>query len=382
MENDLFNPDNIKVQMPSKVLSQNEAKITVIGVGGGGCNMINHMIREGVHKIDLVVANTDLQALKESLAPRTLQLGPELTRGLGAGMKPEVGREAAIESIEEIKNIVEGSDIVFIAAGLGGGTGTGAASVIAQSAKEAGALTVLVVTKPFKWEGKKRIALAQLGLDELKNVSDSHMVISNDKLMNMIDENTGMQDAFRMVDNVLYQAVHGMSEIILKPGAGGVNLDFADVQTVMQHKGMAIMGIGTAKGDNAAKKALDNAIKSPLLDEISLSGAQGVMVHWTISPNVSMFAISNVMEHITDSIEGNPHIMFGETYDNTLNNDEVKITIVATGFKETHCAIKEEKSTSPLDTKSSNISSTDKNYYDIPPSMRGYSIKYRLNQSS
>jgi len=380
MEDNLFNPDSITVQRPTKVLAQNEAKIAVIGVGGGGCNMINHMIKEGTHKIDLIVANTDLQVLRESLAPKALQLGPELTRGLGAGMKPEVGREAALESIEEIREVLEGTDIVFIAAGLGGGTGTGAASVIAQVAKESGALTVSVVTKPFRYEGKMKAALAQLGLDELKKVSDSIIVIPNERLLGIIDRKTTMKDALKIVDNILYQAVHGMSEVILKSGSGGINVDFADIKTILQYKGMAIMGIGAAKGDNSAQQALESAIKSPLLDEISLSGAQGIMIHWTVSPDVSMFAISDIMENIHDTIDGNAYIIFGTTTDTTLDADEIKLTIVATGFQDEVSIIDEHKDINSDDnrTTSINISPDDPNYYDTPPSMRGYSTKYTL----
>jgi len=380
MEDNLFNPDSITVQRPTKVLAQNEAKIAVIGVGGGGCNMINHMIKEGTHKIDLIVANTDLQVLRESLAPKALQLGPELTRGLGAGMKPEVGREAALESIEEIREVLEGTDIVFIAAGLGGGTGTGAASVIAQVAKESGALTVSVVTKPFRYEGKMKAALAQLGLDELKKVSDSIIVIPNERLLGIIDRKTTMKDALKIVDNILYQAVHGMSEVILKSGSGGINVDFADIKTILQYKGMAIMGIGAAKGDNSAQQALESAIKSPLLDEISLSGAQGIMIHWTVSPDVSMFAISDIMENIHDTIDGNAYIIFGTTTDTTLDADEIKLTIVATGFQDEVSIIDEHKDINSDDnrTTSINISPDDPNYYDTPPSMRGYSIKYTV----
>ncbi|MCK5111651.1 MAG: cell division protein FtsZ [Arcobacteraceae bacterium] len=380
MDTNLFNPESITVRMPSKTLAQNEARIAVIGVGGGGCNMINHMIREGTHKIDLIVANTDLQVLRESLAPKTLQLGPELTRGLGAGMKPEIGREAAIESLSQIKDLLDGTDIVFIAAGLGGGTGTGAAAIIAQAAKDAGALTVSVVTKPFKWEGRKRAGLAQLGLDELKKVSDAIIVIPNDRLLEIIDENTGIQDSFKIVDNILYQAVHGMSEVILKPGSGGINVDFADVKTVMQYKGMAIMGIGTAKGEDSVQKALDNAIKSPLLDEISLSGAQGIMIHLTVSPDVSLFSINNTMANIHDTIDGDAYVIFGTTTDNTLASDEVKITIVATGFQDTlNEADNLPISSQNIDKQTMNTTQNDdKNYYDTPPSMRGYSIKYTL----
>jgi cell division protein FtsZ len=219
MSNDnLFDAKDITVQMPNQVLSDNVAKISVIGVGGGGCNMVNHMINEGSHKIDLIAANTDLQVLHISKAPKKIQLGLKLTKGLGAGMKPEVGRDAAIESYEDIKNAISRADIVFIAAGLGGGTGTGAAAIIAKAAKEVGALTVSVVTKPFSWEGQKRAGLANLGLEELKKVSDSIIVIPNDRLLEIVDENIGMKDAFKIIDNILYQAVNGMSEVILNPG--------------------------------------------------------------------------------------------------------------------------------------------------------------------
>ena len=289
MKENLFNVDDIKVEMPSKTLSDNIAKISVIGVGGGGCNMINHMINEGTHKIDLIAANTDLQVLRISKAPKKIQLGLKLTKGLGAGMKPEIGRDSAVESYEDIKDSLKGADIVFIAAGLGGGTGTGAAAIIAKAAKEIGALTVSVVTKPFTWEGKKRAGLANLGLEEIKKISDSIIVVPNDRLLEIIDENVGMKDAFKIIDNILYQAVNGMTEVILNPGNSDINTDFADVQTIMQHKGMALMGIGKAKGDNAAQKALEDAIDSPLLDKVSLSGAKGILIHFNTHPQVSLF---------------------------------------------------------------------------------------------
>ena len=381
MDNNLFDQSSITVQRPSKTLSQNAARIAVVGVGGGGCNMINHMINEGTHKIDLIVANTDLQVLNLSLAPKKIQLGIELTRGLGAGMRPEIGRDSALENYQEIKESLEGSDIVFIAAGLGGGTGTGAAAIIAKAAKEIGALTVSVVTKPFKWEGKKRTGLANLGLEELKKVSDSIIVIPNDRLRNIIDPSVGMKDAFKVVDDILYQAVNGMSEVILKPGSDDINVDFADVKTIMQHKGIALMGIGKAKGDNAANKALELAVKSPLLDEISLSGAKGIMIHWTTNPNVSMFAISDVMEHINDTLTGNPEIIFGTTSDSNMDTDEIKITIVATGFESAEIEEPTQNSTNitpvtPIHQL--NKTSNDENYYDTPPLMRGYSIRYKL----
>jgi cell division protein FtsZ len=377
MDDNLFDHNHITVQKPSKTLSQNAAKIAVIGVGGGGCNMINHMISEGTHKIDLIVANTDLQVLNLSKAPKKIQLGIELTRGLGAGMRPDIGRDSALENYQEIKDSLNDSDIVFIAAGLGGGTGTGAAAIIAKAAKEIGALTVAVVTKPFKWEGKKRTGLANLGLEEIKKVSDSIIIIPNDRLRHIVEENIGMKDAFKVVDDVLYQAVNGMSEVILKPGSDDINVDFADVKTIMQHKGIALMGIGKAKGDDAATRALELAIKSPLLDEISLSNAKGIMIHWTVNPDVSMFAIGDVMENIHDTLIGNPEIIFGTTTDDNLSIDEIKITIVATGFDTPEELIDENELKNNKAANHLNIRTNDNDdHYDTPPLMRGYSIKF------
>ncbi len=384
MDKKIFDVSEITIQKPTKTLSQNAAKIAVIGVGGGGCNMINHMINKGTHRIDLIVANTDLQVLNLSLAPRKIQLGKELTRGLGAGMKPEVGRDSALENYQEIKDSLEGTDIVFIAAGLGGGTGTGAAAIVAKAAKEINALTVSVVTKPFGWEGKKRAGLANLGLEELKKVSDSIIVIPNDRLRNIVDPSVGMKDAFKVVDDVLYQAVNGMSEVILKPGSDDINVDFADVRTIMQHKGMALMGIGKAKGsNNPAMKALEEAVKSPLLDEISLSGAKGIMIHWTINPNLPLREIQDIMTDINDSLTGNPEIIFGTTSDPEIELDEIKITIVATGFESKDSKNSdedEEKNINPVTPVPNKTRTTgDENYYDTPPLMRGYAIKYKLS---
>ena len=378
MEN-LFRVDDIKVDMPSKVLSDNVAKIAVIGVGGGGCNMINHMINEGSHKIDLIAANTDLQVLQISKAPKKIQLGLKLTKGLGAGMKPEVGRDSAVESYEEIKGSLKGADIVFIAAGLGGGTGTGAAAIIAKAAKEIGALTVSVVTKPFTWEGKKRAGLANLGLEELKKVSDSIIVVPNDRLLEIIDENVGMKDAFKIIDNILYQAVNGMSEVILNPGNSDINTDFADVKTIMQHKGMALMGIGRAKGENAAQRALEDAIDSPLLDKVSLNGAKGILIHFNIHPQVSLFAINDVMGTINDRMDSNAEIIFGTTSDSTLEKDEVKITIVATGFETRNEQIEEPQESNEESNQNSTAMVDSENYLDTPPLMRDYIVQYQLN---
>lgn len=380
MEN-LFRVDDIKVDMPSKVLSDNVAKIAVIGVGGGGCNMINHMINEGSHKIDLIAANTDLQVLHISKAPKKIQLGLKLTKGLGAGMKPEVGRDSAVESYEEIKATLKGADIIFIAAGLGGGTGTGAAAIIAKAAKEIGALTVSVVTKPFTWEGKKRAGLANLGLEELKKVSDSIIIVPNDRLLEIIDENVGMKDAFKIIDNILYQAVNGMSEVILNPGNSDINTDFADVKTIMQHKGMALMGIGRAKGENAAQRALEDAIDSPLLDKVSLNGAKGILIHFNIHPQVSLFAINDVMGTINDRMDSNAEIIFGTTSDSTLEKDEVKITIVATGFESKNDEHEEitEGNEEANNQNNAALADSNENYYDTPPFMRDYLIQYQLN---
>ncbi|PHO13766.1 cell division protein FtsZ [Malaciobacter marinus] len=378
MEN-LFNVDDITVEMPNQTIGENIAKISVIGVGGGGCNMINHMIQEGTHKIDLIAANTDLQVLNISRAPKKIQLGVKLTKGLGAGMKPEVGRDSAVESYEDIKNALKGTDIIFIAAGLGGGTGTGAAAIIAKAAKEVGALTVSVVTKPFTWEGKKRAGLANLGLEELKKVSDSIIVVPNDRLLDIIDENVGMKDAFKIIDNILYQAVNGMSEVILNPGNSDINTDFADVKTIMQHKGMALMGIGRAKGDDAALRALEDAIDSPLLDKVSLSGAKGILIHFNIHPQVSLFAINNVMGSIHDNIDSNAEIIFGTTTDSTLQTDEVKITIVATGFESKNDTDDDyDKNSEGQDNSNAKLSVNDENYLDIPPLMREYVVQYQI----
>ena len=378
MANDLFKIDDIEVKMPNELSNGNIAKITVIGVGGGGCNMINHMINEGINKIDLIAANTDLQVLQISKAPNKIQLGVKLTKGLGAGMKPEIGRDAAVESYEDIKLSLAGADIVFIAAGLGGGTGTGAASIIANAAKEIGALTVSVVTKPFSWEGSKRGGLANLGLEELKKVSDSIIVIPNDRLLDIIDENIGMKDAFKIIDNILFQAVNGMSEVILNPGNSDINTDFADVKTIMQHRGMSLMGVGRAKGDNAAQKALNDAIESPLLDKVSLSGAKGILIHFNIHPQVSLFTINNVMGSIHDTIDSNAEVIFGTTSDKSLAKDEVKITIVATGFESKDEVNNKDNKINNTDNISKYNLNDEENYLDIPPLMRNYTVKYQI----
>jgi cell division protein FtsZ len=309
------------------------AKIKVIGVGGGGGNMVNHMIKEGVSGIELIVANTDAQALESSLAPIKIQLGEKITKGLGAGMIPETGREAAQESYEEIKSVLESADIVFIASGFGGGTGTGAAPIVAQAAKEIGALTVSVITKPFMFEGRKRAKLADIGLEELKKESDSIVVIPNDKLLSIIDKSLGIKDSFKIVDDVLSRAVGGMSSVVISYGQNDINLDFADVQTVMSHRGMALMGVGESQGDDAAIEAIKNAVESPLLDNMSINGAMGVLVHFHIHPNCPLTQIGEAMNIIYESVDEEAHVIFGTTTDENIEQNRVKATIVATGFE-------------------------------------------------
>ena len=377
----LFRVDDITIKedMPTKALSNNLPKIAVIGVGGGGCNMINYMIEEGSHMIDLIVANTDLKVLHISKAPKKIELGPKLTNGFGAGMDPEVGRNAALESYEEIQETLRGSDIVFVAAGLGGGTGTGAAPIIAKAAREVGALTVSVVTKPFGFEGRMRAALANLGLEELKKVSDSIIVIANDKLREAVDETIGIKNAFKVTDNILYQAVNGMSQVILNPGSGNdINADFADVKTIMKHKGIALMGIGKAKGDEATSRALDNAINSPLLEKVPLDGAKGILIHFTISPEISLFAIEDVMNNINQRVDINAQIIFGTTTDTDFERDEVKITIIATGFEAKNEIKEEQKESDENEIEAIKVEAVESTL-DTPPLMRGYTVEYPLH---
>ena len=377
----LFRVDDITIKedMPTKALSNNLPKIAVIGVGGGGCNMINYMIEEGTHMIDLIVANTDLKVLHISKAPKKIELGPMLTNGFGAGMDPEVGRNSALESYDEIKETLKGSDIVFVAAGLGGGTGTGAAPIIAKAAREVGALTVSVVTKPFGFEGRMRAALANLGLEELKKVSDSLIVIANDKLREAVDETIGIKNAFKVTDNILYQAVNGMSQVILNPGSGNdINADFADVKTIMKHKGIALMGIGKAKGDEATSRALDNAINSPLLEKVPLDGAKGILIHFTISPEISLFAIEDVMNNINQRVDINAQIIFGTTTDTDFERDEVKITIIATGFEAKNEIKEEQKESDENEIEAIKVEAVESTL-DTPPLMRGYTVEYPLH---
>jgi len=309
------------------------ARIIAVGVGGGGGNMIGHMLREGVTGIEMMLVNTDAQVLSEDSAASKIQIGAKLTKGLGAGMKPEVGKDSALENYDDIRASLEGADIVFISAGLGGGTGTGAAPIVAKIAKEVGALTIAVVTKPFTFEGKKRLKLAEAGLEELKKESDSIVVIPNDKLLSIIDRKLGLKDSFKIVDSVLAQAVSGTSGVILSNGDNDINLDFADLQTVMNHKGMALMGVGEHEGENAAYEAIKAAIESPLLDNMSINGALGVLVHFNMHPDFPIMEIYDAMNVVNESADDEADIIFGTSTDTNLAENYVKITIVATGFE-------------------------------------------------
>ena len=360
--------------------SVNGAKIIAVGVGGGGGNMIGHMIKEGVSGIEMMLINTDAQVLDENSAATKIQIGAKLTKGLGAGMKPEIGKDSALENYEDIRNALEGADIVFISAGLGGGTGTGAAPVVAQIAKEVGALTISVVTKPFKFEGSRRLKLADKGLEELKKESDSIVVIPNDKLLSIIDRKLGLKESFKIVDSVLAQAVSGTSGVILSSGDNDINLDFADLQTVMSHKGMALMGVGEHEGDNAAYEAIKAAIESPLLDNMSINGAMGVLVHFKIHPDFSFIDMSEAMEVVDESAHDEADIIWGTSTDDSLPENYVKITIVATGFDKEE----EELGTNNADFVAEQVAPSiakvrprlvvggdlDSDYLDIPAYMR------------
>ncbi|MCR4941780.1 MAG: cell division protein FtsZ [Campylobacter sp.] len=307
-------------------------KIKVIGVGGGGGNMIGTMITEYPDlEVDLIVANTDRQALDRSKAYTKIQIGEKATRGLGAGMKPEIGKISAEESYDELKCTFENTDIVFIAAGLGGGTGTGAAPVVAQAAKESGSLAVGVVTLPFEYEGKKRRLLADRGLEELKKECDSVIVILNEKLVSLIDKKMSVKESLKIVDRVLTRAVGGMSSVVL--GNGDINIDFADVRTIMSHRGMAIMSVGEGVGENAPQEAVKEAIQSPLLGDVSIEGALGVVIHFKHHPNVSLVDIQDALRIVNELADDMADIIYGMTSDDSLDEDKVEVTIVATGFE-------------------------------------------------
>jgi cell division protein FtsZ len=306
-----------------------DALIKVIGVGGGGGNAVEHMLRESIEGVHFVVVNTDAQALRNSGAETTIQIGANITKGLGAGANPDVGREAALENRDEIRQMLAGSDMVFISAGMGGGTGTGAAPVIAEVAKELGILTVAVVTKPFNFEGKKRMSYALQGIDELSKHVDSLITIPNDKLLKVLGRGVSLLDAFKAANNVLMGAVQGIAELITRPGL--INVDFADVRTVMREMGTAMMGTGSARGDDRAEEAAEKAISSPLLEDIDLAGAKGILVNITAGLDVTMEEFETVGNAVKAFASENATVVVGAVIDPSLE-DELRVTVVATGI--------------------------------------------------
>ena len=305
------------------------AIIKVVGVGGGGTNAVNSMVRDNIRGVEFIIANTDVQSLEKSECPEKVQLGGELTRGLGAGSNPEIGRNAAEESENIIRDMLDGSDMVFITAGMGGGTGTGAAPVIARIAKEVGALTVGVVTKPFQFEGKPRMRQAEEGILELKEAVDTLIVIPNQKLLSFVGNQTTFTMAFSMVDDILKQAVCSISDLIVIPGL--INLDFADVKRIMGSMGKALMGSGTAAGENRAVEAAQKAISSPLLDEATVDGARGILINITGGENLTLMEINEASEMIQKNAHEDAHIIFGSVIDQQME-DEMRVTVIATGF--------------------------------------------------
>jgi len=305
------------------------ARIKVIGVGGGGSNAVNRMVRTGLDGVDFIVANTDLQALQNNAAPIKLQIGARLTKGLGAGADPSVGRSAALEDTESIIQAIDGADMIFVTTGLGGGTGTGAAPVIASLASELGALTVAVVTKPFRFEGKKRLLQAERGLDALRDCVDTIITIPNDRLLAIIERSTPLIDAFATADDVLRQAIQGISDLILVPGL--INLDFADVKTIMAGMGLAMMGTGVAEGEDRAVEAARRAISSPLLEGACVNGARGVIINVTGGPDLSLVEVSDASTIIQEAADEDANIIFGAVVDPAIKG-KIKITVIATGF--------------------------------------------------
>ncbi|HHV61811.1 MAG TPA: cell division protein FtsZ [Firmicutes bacterium] len=304
--------------------------IKVVGVGGGGSNAVNRMIDAGLKGVEFIAVNTDAQALAQSNAAVKIQIGEKRTKGLGAGSNPDIGREAAEESHDALKRAIEGADMVFITAGMGGGTGTGAAPIIAQISKESGALTVGVVTKPFSFEGRRRMTQGLAGIENLKTKLDALIIIPNDRLLQVAEKKTSMLDAFKMADDVLRQGVQGISDLITVPGL--INVDFADVRTIMTDAGSALMGIGVSNGEERAVQAAKAAISSPLL-EASIEGAKGVLLNITGSSNLGLFEVNEAAQIIAEAVDPDANIIFGAMIDDTLR-DEIRVTVIATGFEQ------------------------------------------------
>lgn len=338
------------------------ATIKVIGVGGGGNNAVNRMISAGLMGVEFIGINTDAQALQMSRAAEKIQIGIKLTKGLGAGANPEIGQNAAEESRDEIAKSLLGSDMVFVAAGMGGGTGTGAAPVVAEIAREVGALTVGVVTRPFSFEGRKRAMQAERGILDLRDKVDTLITIPNDRLLQVVDKHTTVQEAFRIADDVLLQGVQGISNLITIPGL--INLDFADVKTIMSDTGSALMGIGQASGENRAVEAARKAISSPLL-ETSIEGAKGVLLNITGGSNLTLMEVNEASEIVGEAADQEANIIFGAVIDDNLK-DELRVTVIATGFDQRTNMIKRPKITQEGAPKSSERDNPFKDFVDIP----------------
>jgi len=320
---------NAMVNPPNQV--ESFANIKVVGVGGGGCNAIDRMIEEGLHGVEFIAINTDAQALMLSKAPTRVRIGDKLTRGLGSGGNPETGKKAAEESAEEMYDVLRGADMVFITGGMGGGTGTGACPIVAQISREVGALTIGVVTRPFTFEGSRRIQAAEGGIDELKEQADTLIVIPNDRLLQIVDKRANLHEAFNIADDVLNQGVQGISELITVPGL--INLDFADVLTIMSEGGAAVMAVGNAKGDERAREAAEKAISSELLD-ITIDGARGILFNVTGGPDLTLFEVNQAAAIIKETAHPDVNLIFGAVIDPSMG-DELRITVIATGFERT-----------------------------------------------
>jgi cell division protein FtsZ len=320
------NAGKLKISLDEEQLT---AKIKVIGVGGGGGNAVNRMIQAGIKGVEFLVTNTDVQAMRAALAPNKIQIGAKLTKGLGAGANPEIGKQAALEDTDRILEALSGADMVFITTGMGGGTGTGAAPIIASLAAELGALTVAVVTKPFAFEGKRRRVQAEQGIRALRDCVDTLITIPNERLLNFVERATSLGEAFKIADDVLRQAVQGISDLITVPGE--INLDFADVKTIMHGMGMALMGTGVSSGEHRAVEAAQRAISSPLLEEASIEGAKGVLINITGGPDMTLFEVHEAASIIQEAADEEANIIFGTVIDPKMK-DEVKVTVIATGF--------------------------------------------------
>jgi cell division protein FtsZ len=314
-----------------KIQTETFARIKVVGVGGGGCNAVNRMIEDGIQGVEFIAVNTDAQALMLAKAPTRVRIGEKLTRGLGAGGDPEIGRKSAEESAEDLYNVLKGADMIFVTAGLGGGTGTGAAPIVAQIAKEVGALTIGVVTRPFTFEGNKRMQSCETGMTNLKDHADTLIVIPNDRLLQIMDKRASLGDSFKLADEVLRQGIQGISELITVPGL--INLDFADVRAIMSEGGAALMAVGRASGEDRARIAAEQAISSQLLD-ITIDGARGVLFNITGGPSMTLFEVNQAAALIRETAHPEVNMIFGAVIDPELG-DEVRITVIATGFERT-----------------------------------------------